>query len=292
MAKWLAVVIFALALNIQAKTPDTVEEIIWISGTFSSAFDNSDEMDVDGNTMALVFPLLSPHYIFIQQQGNFNRSLSLIKSKSNVCTGNKITTDERKKFAHISSVPQVVFPGLRLYIDQKSKYYPQIQSLTNNDNTVSILEILTAISGANFGVVGGRKYGKDIDLLIKDNQWQDRFRHRTASDMAEGVIKMFERGRLDLIIEYPNVFSHYKTQDEQQLKLHSFSITESQQYMLGNIMCSKSELGLQLINEFNQALEKVSKDKQYFDTHIKWFDDSTKSDAIKFYNAVYQTNFH
>lgn len=292
MIKWLAIALLAITLNIQAKNLAENQEIIWVTDTVSTLSDDSNNMDVDGSTTALLFPLLPPQYKITKIQGNFNRSFNLLQSQENVCTGNKLVTFERKKFGHITNIPQVVFPGLRLYVDQNSSFYSKIQTLAYQDNSISITKILNTIPNINFGVAGGRKYGKEIDLIIKDNKWQTRFLHRNASDMAAGVIKMFERGRLDLIIEYPNVLSHYQTQDEQPLKLKSFSIVESQQYMLGNIMCSKSDLGLKLINQFNQIIEKVSKDKRYFDTHIKWFDSSTKSDAIKFYNRIYKTDFH
>ncbi|GAA6204243.1 hypothetical protein [Thalassotalea sp. SU-HH00458] len=265
-------------------------EIVWVTDAPQNNVTAKNKvLDIDTSTFNLLAAHLNSQYFFKKLHVPVKRGFTLIKHQENVCIGNKLTTKERNEFSYSTQIPQTVFPGLRLYINKNSPYFQKVRQLVTQQKTVSIYDIINTVAGIKFGIVGGRSYGVEIDSLINSPENAHFFWKRHASKANRGIVNMIEKARFDISIEYPNVFGFYSEEDNTVIE--SFPLKEAPNYMLGNILCSKSKIGAKMVKAFNAVIKTTSKTREYFDAHMKWFDSSSQEDAARYYNKIYKTSF-
>lgn len=251
---------------------------------------NQAAVDVNGSTMALLrqqLPQLKIHTEVV----NTSRALALLKSEANACTGNKILSESRLQHAAASQLPQVVFPGFRLFALSGSATAALLDKLKDAQGRVSVRQLLHENSSARFAIAGGRNYGPELDQLMQNPQHQRRFWQRHSSDLAMGVIKMLQSGRVELLIEYPNVVAHNLLTQHHKTSVVSVAVAESPPMLLGHILCAKTPQGRELLNLLEQQLAIVSKSEAYLQAHLQWFDSSSHAEIRRLYNEVYGTAF-
>lgn len=250
---------------------------------------NQTAVDVNGSTLALLrqqLPQLNIHTEVV----NTSRALLLLKSEPNACTGNKILSEARLQHAVASQLPQVVFPGLRLFALSGSDTAAMLEKLKDAEGRVSVRQLLNEHKNARFAIAGGRNYGKQLQQLINEPQYQKRFWQRHSSDLAMGVIQMLQSGRVELLIEYPNVVAHNLV-NQQQTQVVSVAVAESPAMLLGHILCAKTPQGRELLTLLEQQLAIVSKTPAYLQAHLQWFEASSHAEVTRLYNEVYGTAF-
>lgn len=251
---------------------------------------NQSAVDVNGSTLAVLrqqLPQLSIHTEVV----NTARALLLLKSEPNACTGNKILSEARLQHAVASQLPQVVFPGLRLFALSGSDTAALLEKLKDAQGRVSVRQLLNEHKNARFAIAGGRNYGKQLQRLINEPQHQKRFWQRHSSDLAMGVIQMLQSGRVELLIEYPNVVAHNLVNQQQQTQVVSVAVAESPAMLLGHILCAKTPQGRELLTLLEQQLAVVSKTEAYLQAHLQWFEASSHAEVTRLYNEVYGTAF-
>ena len=281
-------IITLLFANIQNAV---AEELLWL--THSSFFNPNEKytenIGLMGTTMTMILDEL-PEYKTQVLFASVNSAFNLLKSKKNACTGNKALSEKRSQFSYATKFPQTISPGLRLYLKTNSTFLEKIKSLVNDKQQLSVQRILEQIKTSKFGVVDGRLYGEQLDKLITDKQWQRRFWSRSSEDMASGLIDMLFSDRLDFIFEYPAIFTRYHPVSTVNNQFTSFAIEESSSFVLGYVLCSKTKEGQLLVNKIDKAIEKISKNNAYFDSHLSWVGESAQEDMTRYYNQVYDTN--
>ena len=200
--------------------------------------------------------------------------------------------DERESFAYFSDVPQLIFPGLRLYMLKATAETAGI-TLQQYENRHSFADISTSrLPRSRIGVVGGRNYGESLQQVFDQLASRNRIYTRTANDMsAAAMLDMLVNGRVELIVEYPNVVQHYSAALNHKVELVSVEISEATEYTGGYIMCSKTEQGKKLAQAYSNAIRLASKDKRYLQAHLRWFDVSSHHQVTALYNQVYNTAF-
>ena len=289
MLKWLVFIAVFAPFTLFAQT-----ELIWVTVGTAQSTDTatrSNETDINDSTSALILNSLPSTYDIATVRGNNARMLKLLASESLVCAENKLLTEERKSLGYFTDIPQVVFPGLRLFINKNATQYNSVKDLVQEDGHISIKNILDTEPTAIFSIAAGRKYGESIDQLISNPKWEKRFILRHGVDMSEGVVQMLRKERADMIFEYPSVVAYYESQNNAPAILDSYALTESEDFSLGYIVCSKSPQGKAIIEQLNQAIGRLSITSKYYDAHMKFFDTQSKKDATIYYNLVYGTNF-
>lgn len=289
MLKWVLLAIMLAPGILVAKT-----QVIWVSVSPTSTESTnlaSDNSPANETTSSLLLKHLPAKYEIAEVRGNNARMVRLLKSEDTVCAENKLLIEERKSIGHFTNIPQVVFPGVRLFINQNSPYYGDIKALVKPDGHISISSILNAVPNAMFSVAAGRKYGSSIDDLVISSKWRQRFIPRHGVDMSEGVVQMLIKERADMIFEYPSVVAFHNAQHNAPASIDSYALVESVDYSLGYIICSKSETGQELIEHFNQSIEKLSVTRDYYNAHMQGFDPKSKKDATVYYNDIYGTQF-
>lgn len=277
------------------------QQMVWLTDAVNNqpVYKNSRPVDISGETMALMLPAFASYQIQTMVVNN-QRAMEVLRLKPNVCAGNKIVTAKRLQLSYASKLPQVVFPGLRIFARAESAAAEVLVGLLDAQGRVSMRDVLLNASKLKFVVVGGRNYGSELDALIHAPQWKNRFWVRQADDMAAGVVDMVRSGRIDLMLEYPNVAAHYQAQQiigtpdahgTPTTSLVSFPVTESPAFLLGHILCSRTPQGQAMIQQFDQALVQVTQTKAYLDAHLHWFDPDYHDEFRKIYNQVYRTDF-
>jgi uncharacterized protein (TIGR02285 family) len=266
--------------------------ILWLTDAANNqpVYKTSQPLDVSGATLQLMLPMLTQYQLQMMVVNN-QRALEVLQLRPNACTGNKIVTDERLKIAYGSTLPQVVFPGLRIFARADSTAATIMSGLVDAQGHISVRRLLLEANKLKFVVVDGRNYGSELDELIHAPQWQNRFWKRQADDMAAGVVDMVKTGRLDLMLEYPNVADFYQEQQQQGATLVSYGVAESPPYLLGHILCSRTPQGDAMLQAFNHALATATQTRAYLDAHLRWFAPDYHAEFRKIYNQVYQTNF-
>jgi len=245
-------------------------------------------LDINDSTFRLLAPQLQ-HLQVTQLQATTPQAAKLLQSKANVCVGNKLPLPERRDWGLISHQPQVIFPGLRLYVLQSSGLVPWLQQL--GSPALQMQRLLNSHQRFKLGFAAGRSYGDQLDRQLQNAANQRNLFSRTGPDNAGGLLQMFSRGRIDLLIEYPNVVEHYLQQLPAPPAVLSFALEESPAILPGHIICSDTPQGRALLSSLDQAISILSKQRVYLDAHLRWFSADLHAELTRLYNTTYGTNF-
>lgn len=275
----------AMPLSVAAKP-------LWLTDMDESAlvYNNSvPGIDINAATRQLVLEHMPGHQDSVTIVNN-ERAFQMLKTDVLACTGNKIRNSERESFAYFSDVPQLIFPGLRLYMLKATAETAGITAQQHSRH--SFADISTRLPRSRIGVVGGRNYGEPLQAIFNQLAARNRIYTRTGNDMsAAAMLDMLANGRVDLVVEYPNVVQHYSEALNHAVELVSVEISEAAEYTGGFIMCSKTEQGKKLAQQYSNAIQLASKDKRYLQAHLRWFDVSSHHKVTALYNKVYNTEF-
>ena len=277
-----------------AAVPDSVAaESLWLTDMDDAAvvYKNVPGIDINAATRRLLLEHMPGHQDTVTIVNN-ERAFQILKSNQLACTGNKVRNAEREAFAAFTQLPQLIFPGLRLYMLQATADKAGLNHGAENDIMQSLTDLSVKLPHARIGIVGGRNYGEPLQQLFEQLASRNRIYTRTASDMtAAALLDMLINGRIELIVEYPNVVQHYSEALNHAVPLVSVNIREAAEYSAGYIMCSKNEQGKKLAQAYNAAIRLASQDKRYLQAHLRWFDVSSHAKVIALYNQVYNTTF-
>ncbi|OBP16666.1 hypothetical protein A5320_04555 [Rheinheimera sp. SA_1] len=281
----------SLLFSVNAAT-ENVQTMLWLTDAVDNqpVYKSSQPVDVSGATLQLMLPKLAQYQLQTMVVNN-QRAIEVLKARPNACAGNKIVTSDRLDISYASKLPQVVFPGLRIFARADSTAAAALAGLLDQQGRISVRKVLLEAHKLRFVVVGGRNYGTELDTLIDAAQWQNRFWKRQADDMAAGVVDMVRTGRIDLMLEYPNVAAHYQAQQTDGTALVSYAVAESPAYLLGHILCSRTAQGKEMLQQFDAALAEVTQTEAYLDAHLRWFAPDYHAEFRTLYNKVYQTSF-
>jgi uncharacterized protein (TIGR02285 family) len=275
----------AIPLSVVAKP-------LWLTDMDESAlvYNSVPGIDINAATRQLLLEHMPGHQDSVTIVNN-ERAFQMLKTNTLACTGNKVRNSERESFAYFSDVPQLIFPGLRLYMLKATAETAGIAGLQHN-NRHSFADISTKLPRSRIGVVGGRNYGEPLQAIFDQLAGRNRIYTRTSNDMSAGpILDMLVNGRVDLVVEYPNVVQHYREALNLTAELVSVEISEAAEYTSGYIMCSKNEQGKKLAQAYSNAIQLASKDKRYLQAHLRWFDVSSHHKVTALYNKLYNTTF-
>ncbi|MDZ7869301.1 MAG: hypothetical protein U5L02_08930 [Rheinheimera sp.] len=265
----------------------TDNTIIWL--TEHAPSQQLQVLDINDGTFSLLQQQL--HTLQVTRlQATVPQAVKLLQSRANVCVGNKLPLPARRDWGVISTLPQVIFPGLRLYVLKSSGLVPWLNML-NDSPPLSMQRLMTTNQRFKLGFAAGRSYGDKLDRLLQDESHQRNVVSRAGPDNAGGLLQMFSRGRIDLLIEYPNVVAHYLSQLPQQPEVLSYALAESPAILPGHIICSDTPQGRFLLRSLDQAISTLSKQRPYLDAHLRWFSPELHTELTRLYNEVYGTNF-
>ena len=280
----LLVLLCCFAAHVSGRTE---HPLLWL--TEHAPDQNLQMLDVNDSTFRLLEAQLEGVTVS-RQQATTLRAAKLLQSNPHACVGNKLPLPARRDWGLISHQPQVIFPGLRLYVLQSSGLVPWLQQLSAT-KPLSLQRLLDSNQRFKLGFAAGRSYGDKLDRLLKQAPGESQLFSRSGPDDAGAILQMFSRGRIDLLIEYPNVVQHYLAQLPQQPAVQSFALAESPTTLPGHIICADTSEGRFFLARLEHAISSVSKQRAYLDAHLRWFSPDLHSELTKLYNTAYGTNF-
>ncbi|TXH98301.1 MAG: hypothetical protein E6Q75_01875 [Rheinheimera sp.] len=275
-----------LTLPAAAQT-SSVPELIWL--TEHAPNQALQVLDINESTFRLLEQQL-PGLTISRQQATTAQAAKLLQRRPNVCVGNKLPLPERRSWGVISHQPQVIFPGLRLYVLQASGLNSWLVEQSSG-KPLSLQRVLSAHQRFKLGFNSDRSYGDKLDPLLQQAANQRNLFSRSGPDNAGGLLQMFSIGRIDLLIEYPNVVEHYLAQLPKPPAVQSFALQESPALLPGHIICSDTPQGRLLLTSLDQAISSVSQQRAYLDAHLQWFAPALHAELTALYNQTYGTNF-
>ena len=220
-----------------AAVPDSVAvESLWLTDMDDAAvvYKNVPGIDINAATRRLLLEHMPGHQDNVTIVNN-ERAFQILKSNQLACTGNKVRNAEREAFAAFTQLPQLIFPGLRLYMLQATADKAGLNHGAENDIMQSLTDLSVKLPHARIGIVGGRNYGEPLQQLFEQLASRNRIYTRTASDMtAAALLDMLINGRIELIVEYPNVVQHYSEALNHAVPLVSVNIREAAEYSAGS----------------------------------------------------------
>ncbi|WP_102796377.1 hypothetical protein [Bowmanella denitrificans] len=276
---------------LSAQMTQTDMDYIWITpDPPGKTHKNINEL----GTKTATFHLLAdaaPDKSYFVLIANTSRAIQMLEEMDNACAGNKVRSSDRVDKFPVTRLPQTLFPGLHLYVNKRNKLADQLTQIQQDKGTIHITDVLELVGEKQFGLVGGRSYGDQLDSQFKQPKWQTKFWTRTSADMAAGMLDMLLQGRVSAVMEYPNSAFHYSRQLDLDQDLISFKVAEAPQQAQGFIFCSNSAKGRSLVAFFDTLISRVSKQRAYLDAHLNWMPSMDKQHFIEFYNQVYGTAF-
>lgn len=207
------------------------------------SYHNKDYKEVStlNNTLSLLFDQLDEYDFEFKIINDFSKALQASK-QSNICYSDMLKTQARMENFDFSS-PSSLFLGLRVYSKKPLPY----------SGKISIERILTDHENYTLGIVNGRSYGEALDQQL--NKVTSKRLIKLPTELYR-MLTIFEHGRFDLMIEYPqDIFMQWRRISKN--KLYSYELTSAKPYYLGRMMCAKSKDNRIFLDKFNNALKTL-----------------------------------
>lgn len=243
-------------------------------------------LNVNAATADLVLQQLTGFKVRPQFVNN-NRALQILEDNSFACAGKTIRTEAREEFMIFSDLPQVIFPGLRVYYRADDKRFG-----AHDNGQETLAELMKAQPNLRIGITAGRSYSNVYDNLFSQPEWGQQIWRRSGRESHIALVEMLMNKRIDMMLEYPIVIQNILTQrDASPARLNSFTPADAEPTILGYFACSRSEFGERVIQAINQEHLKISKQRVYLDAHLQWLESDLQEDFVHLYNTIYGTSF-
>lgn len=254
--------------------------------------ENNPTRNINGQTLELLTPYLNS-YQLIPRVTNAARTLAILAQSEDVCTGKSVYTDERAAYSHYSSLPQVVFPPLRLYMLASHPLAEQVQQLLaeSPEKRLPLHDILSIDKNLTLGLMRGRSYTPELDKAIDNDRFSNQLWIRSVPDQSAGLFTMLLNGRVDFTIHTSVASQRFIDEAGVDDEMVVIPLVEAGEHLSGYMMCSKSDTGARFIADADNALKQASQQRAYFDMHMRWVPAAERPYLADIYNATYGTNF-
>ena len=265
------------------------QEILWLTDDNTDEkikyFNNPIPSSTAEDTVGLLMRAL-PEYNLTMQFAQKPRMDRLLRKLPNVCVANRIKTPQRLK-EQLFSLPINIYLNLHLYF----KKYDGFQTLPakildKNNHLISLDKLFIANHKHLLGVDKARSFGFHLDKQIEKIDPHNLV-VRSGGKSSHSLIHMLFKNRIDYLIDYPSEIKEALANFPEELNLGSVEIAASPDYIVGYVSCSKSELGIKIINDINMALIKIYKTKEFYQAHARYI---TKID-LPFFNRAFKKVF-
>ncbi len=232
---------------------------------------NLDAKSIESNVFNLIQAQLDNYNIefkVLQSLVNINQ----YHQEENICLNNMLKTDERAK-NFIFSEPSYLYMGLRLY--SKADLY--------SSSPIDLEAFLKKRPKAKLGIAAEQNYGDEIKKQLS-NINQAQIAYMPVKKYAE--FSMFNGGSFDYMLQYPEDVADIWPQISED-KLYSYELKNADKYVLGHVMCSKTNSGKRFIRAYNQALQTTIQSGIFFDIQYRTVSKDSQKDFVKYFNKVF-----
>lgn len=181
----------------------------------------------------------------------------------------------------ITAVPHVLVSGHNIYIHKENQSrFPYSQGVS--------LASLLASPELTLGVRGDLEFGPTLSPILKAHHGQKHMLTRSGQDLADGLVKMLDRKRIDYFIEY-NFVMQFVT-DKIGSTMDNFVeipiLENREEYIRGAVECPNTAWGKEVIDKVNIILLALRGGEELKGINEKWFVSPTNQ---QHYWEKYQT---
>jgi len=204
---------------------------------------------------------------------NNKRVLYEMNNGTNVCHPSALPNTK-----HILSVVNSILLPHRLIVQKDNPKGPKWIDPSSLEKTL-----------ANKKLSGGitpNRYTEKLNNIINDYASADYlYKSLDYSVLA----KMILHNRLDYIIEYSPIISYISKLKSIANDTTSLRILENQKtpFLLVHVACPNTNWGRMMINKINKILVAESKQANFHDFRMRWYDTSSKKLLEQYYNEEY-----
>lgn len=252
------------------------ETITWYTTNISPLFIDEDQHQQRGYLYLIQKEIVNvlPTYHHLYKEGNFARIIKEIKTNDHVCSVSLLKTPEREQFIAFSIAHSLILANsLIVKKDRVEKLLPYL----NHNNAVDLDALL---SSGNFvlGLAKGRKYGTELETILKKYRYSSTIYQRASTEQSEGLIRMLLLGRRNIegILGYPEEVQYVlKQANIDDAQLVSYPIQGTPAYLLGYVGCSKGKLGQAVIRQIETVIRK-HRANEFSVFHQQWLPQASK----------------
>ena len=201
------------------------------------------------------------------------RIVSEIKGGSHWCWAGAIKNEEREGFSFLSAPFIFTFPQRIIVRKDRAGEF-------TNDGALS-LEALLRDRSKRTSIARNRAYSPAIDALLA------RFPPaQSNSSMAEAV-QMLLADRIDYVLEDAGVAKAHAQQAGASDALAALTFKEMQGFVLGRVMCPKTDWGRKVIAEINAVLQAQRGSARYRSITETYHDEDERRSLRQVYDDVF-----
>ncbi len=244
------------------------EEITWIHADFppSSIVSGSDKGAGLCDRVEKLLQENLPEYEHVEKIANYNRIMTEFKEGSKVICTALIKNPEREKFIQYAELSQISFPNGAIFL---KSMYPKFKEFVNTDGEMDF-ENLVASSNFKIGISSGRKYGNVIDEVLNRYKNSDSIHTRSGVDLLKGLIRMMQKGRVDIILGYPQEYKYFARRFDIKNDIMFLPIKDMPEYLPCWIGAPRTPWGKEIIGKINEIVLKKRHTPEYLQFYENW----------------------
>lgn len=204
---------------------------------------------------------------------NLSRGVAQFKEGTNICFSTLLKNSEREEFIEFSIPSQLVLP---LHLVVREKDLSSYSSLLNDDGEVNLEKMLSE-GNQLLGIAAGRSYSSTIDDILADFGDHSNVYSRSSMDVAGGLLRMLQLGRVDCILEFPVTVGYtLKVNQSDSTPLVFLPIQGMPPFFQAHFAAPKTPWGRKIISEINDVLRKCRTSKEFVGMYGGWLSGQTR----------------
>ena len=203
----------------------------------------------------------------------FKRTLKLMSSGAQVCSLDKLVTQERKKTFMFSL-------AMNLFLSRQ--LYQQAEITDLNTNAVELVQLFERQQQFKLLLTSQINYGEALEKQIAQIAKSQKI-YRNSGEHAQGLVDMFILKRADYALFYPQQVKELNV----DLNARTYEIKGIPAYVTGHLMCPKGKLSALLIQEVNEQLKHLYQTGELLTVHLEHIDSQNKKRVTRYFQQLH-----
>lgn len=207
----------------------------------------------------------------------FNRSTLYMDKGNDLCVIDRIKTKERTA-KYIFSQPVNLFLSRRLYQNE------QLAPLKPKENqAINLVDFFKENPEQSLILSRQITYGAKLDEIISKIPTNNKI-YRDGAAYDTGVIHMFDRGRANYALFYPQILFEY----DLKIAARSYEIEGIAPYVVGHLMCTNSEKMRTFLSEVDKILNQLYLSDELMNLHLQYLQPGSSEIFKPYFREVTQ----
>ena len=233
---------------------------------------NGVEESISVATNLLVLDTLADDIRFSHMTSQ--RSLQHMDRGESICVVNRVKNPSRVE-KYWFSLPVNIYIGFRLY--QNAKF----PALANPSQPVDLLNVFRKRYGAKLLLAAQGSYGAELDKLLTRLPKRNKI-YRGGTDHDEGITRMFNRGRAEFVLYYPQLFHETPL----GVPVNVYQLAGVSPYILGHFMCSRTPQTKDFLARLNNRIRQLYQSGQLLEVNLAHTTESDRAVVTQYFNQM------